>query len=121
MRLGSASAPQVIKCPDHATRAQVHATIAAVAQLIERVSRPKPFVVEVTKGINNDFLYRRRDVVWIPRHRPQRNVAGSFDHESHDFPSADGQDRPDVRSWRKRNRGPLRGRLPLTRKGCRKG
>ena len=50
MGLGRASAPQVIKCPDHAARAQVHATIAAPAQLIERVSRPKPFVVEVTRA-----------------------------------------------------------------------
>src|SRR5215467_10196994 len=85
MGLGRASAPQVIKCPDHAARAQVHATIAALAQLIERVSRPKLFVVEVTKGIENDFLNRRRDVAWIPRHRPQRNVASSFDHEARDF------------------------------------
>ena len=85
MGLGRASAPQVIKCPDHAARAQVHATIAALAQLIERVSRPKPFVVEVTKGINNDFLDRRRDVAWIPQHRPQRNVASSFDHEARGF------------------------------------
>src|SRR5215467_66482 len=60
-------------------------TIAVLAQLIERVSRPKPFAVEVTKGINNDFLDRRRDVAWIPRHRPQRNVASSFDHEARDF------------------------------------
>src|SRR5262249_25048801 len=50
-----------------------------------RVSRPKPFIVEVVKGIDNDFLNRCLDVTWIPRHYPQRNMASSFDHEGVQF------------------------------------
>jgi len=53
---------------DHAARAEIHATIATLSQVIERVSRPKPFIVEVAKGIDNDFLNRCRDAPWIPPH-----------------------------------------------------
>jgi hypothetical protein len=67
-RLGRAGAEQVVKCPDHAARAEIHAAVAALSRVIERVSRPKPFVVEVAKGIDNDLLNRCCDVTWIPWH-----------------------------------------------------
>jgi hypothetical protein len=66
--LGRAGAVQVVKCPDDAARAEIHAAVATLSRVIERVSRPKPFIVEVVKGIDNDLLDRCCDVAWIPWH-----------------------------------------------------
>src|SRR5262249_52542415 len=82
MGLGRASTPQVVKCPDHAASAEIHAAVTTLSRVIERMSRPKHFTVELAKRIGDNFLDRCSDVAWIPWHRPQRNMASSFDHEN---------------------------------------
>jgi hypothetical protein len=53
-----------------------------LSRVIERVSRPKHFTVELAKPIGDNFLDRSCDVAWIPWHLPQRHMASSFDHEN---------------------------------------
>src|SRR5262250_1812465 len=74
MGLGRASTPQVVKCPDHTARAEIHAAVTTLSRVIERVSRPKHFAVELAKRIDDNFLDRGCNVAWIPWHQPQRNM-----------------------------------------------
>src|SRR5262249_41147771 len=82
MGFGCASTPQVVKCPDHTARAEIHAAVTTLSRVIERVSRPKHFTVELAKRIDDNFLDRCCDVAWIPWHQPHRNMPSSFDHEN---------------------------------------